>query len=224
MRKLRILEHISLDGVIQHTADNDGFPYADWTVPFRSPEGRDAVIAAQGGRFDLLLGRRTYDLWAGYWPKAPGGPIADPFNTATKFVVTHRPADLPWGPAVALGPDLAADVRRLKAQDGPDLILWGSSSLTSTLLAGGLADEVVLCTYPVFVGTGKRFFAQGTPGRTLELVSSRAFPSGIVFSTYHVAGPLKTAVGTCDGAGRGIGCGQRAFPERHESPHLCVSA
>lgn len=192
MRKLRILEHISLDGVIQHTADNDDFPYADWTVPFRSPEGRDAVIAAQGGPFDLLLGRRTYDLWAGYWPQAPRGPIADPFNAATKFVVTHRPAALPWGPAVAVGPDLVADVRRLKAQDGPDLILWGSSTLTSTLLAHGLADDLVLCTYPVLVGTGKRFFAEGTPARALELVSSRAFPSGIVFNTYKVAGPLAT--------------------------------
>ncbi len=191
MRKLRILEHISLDGIIQHTADGDNFPYADWTVPFRSPEGRDAVIAAQGGPFDLLLGRRTYDLWAGYWPKAPGGPIADPFNAATKFVVTHRTADLPWGPAVALGPDLVDDVRRLKAQDGPDLILWGSSTLTSALLAHDLVDEVVLCTYPVLVGTGKRFFAEGTPGRALELVGSRTFPCGIVFNTYRPAGFLK---------------------------------
>lgn len=192
MRKLRILEHISLDGVIQHTADNDDFPYADWTVPFRSPEGRDAVVAAQGTRFDLLLGRRTYDLWAGYWPKAPSGPIADPFNAATKFVVTHRATDLSWGPAVALGPDLVADVRRLKAQAGADLILWGSSTLTSTLLAQGLADEIVLCTYPVLVGTGKLFFAAGTPGLALELVSTKAFPSGVTLNAYNVAGPLKS--------------------------------
>lgn len=193
MRKLKLLEHISLDGVIQHTADEgDDFPYADWTVPFRTPGGRDAVVAAQGSRFDLLLGRRTYDLWSGYWPKAPSGPIADPFNAATKFVVTHRPNDLPWGPAQALGPDLVASVRALKSSDGPDLILWGSSTLTSTLLAHGLVDEVALCVYPVLVGTGKRFFAEGTPGRVLELVRTQAFPSGIIFNTYQVAAPLET--------------------------------
>jgi dihydrofolate reductase len=192
-RQLRILEHISLDGVIQHTAEGDDFPYADWTVPFRSPAGRDAVVAAQGGPFDLLLGRRTYDLWAGYWPKAPRGPIADPFNAATKFVVTHRPADLPWGPAVALGPDLVADVRRLKAQHGPDLILWGSSTLTSPLLAHGLADEVLLITYPVLIGAGKRFFAENTPGQAFELVRTQAFPSGIVFNAYRPAGALQRA-------------------------------
>ncbi|WP_415910095.1 dihydrofolate reductase family protein [Oleiharenicola sp. Vm1] len=190
MRTLKILEHISLDGVIQHSADGDGFPYADWTVPFRTPGGRDAIVAAQGSRFDLLLGRRTYDLWSGYWPQAPGGPIADPFNAATKFVVTHRPADLPWGPARALGPDLVASVRDLKASDGPDLILWGSSTLTSTLLAHGLADEIALCIYPVLVGTGKRLFADGTPGRTLALVSTQPFPSGILLNSYRVAGPL----------------------------------
>src|SRR5436190_11240072 len=77
MRKLKIIEHISLDGVIQHPADDGDFPYSDWTAPYRSPAGRDAIIAAQGERFDLLLGRRTYDLWSGFWPKAPSSPLAD---------------------------------------------------------------------------------------------------------------------------------------------------
>jgi dihydrofolate reductase len=190
MRRLRIIEHISLDGVIQSSGE-DGFPYADWTVPYRTPAGRDAVLAAQGESFDLLLGRRTYDIWSGFWPKAPGGPLADGINAATKYVATHRPESLEWGPFEALGPDIAEDVRRVKSQDGPDLILWGSSTLTSMLLEHGLADEVLLLVYPVLLGTGKRFFAEGTPPCFFELVSTKAMPSGIILNAYKGAGPLK---------------------------------
>jgi len=192
MRKLKILEHISLDGVIQNSADENGFPYDDWTAPYRTPTGREAVLAAQGERFDLLLGRRTYDMWSGYWPKAPSSPMADRLNAAKKYVATHRPESLEWGPSEGIGPDLIEGVRRVKSQDGPDLILWGSSTLTSTLLEHGLADEVLLLTYPVLLGTGKRFFAEGTPARASELVSTQAMPSGIILSTYKVAGPLQT--------------------------------
>ena len=82
MRKLKIMEHISLDGVIQQSADDDDFPYSDWTVPYRTPAGRDALLAAHGGSFDLLFGRRTYDMWSGFWPKAPSSPMADGLNAA----------------------------------------------------------------------------------------------------------------------------------------------
>jgi dihydrofolate reductase len=139
MRKLRIIEHISLDSVIQHSADDGDFPYRDWTAPYRTPAGRDAILAVYGGSFDLLLGRRTYDIWSGFWPKAPG-----------------------------------------------------SSTLTSTLLEHGLVDEVLLVVYPVLLGTGKRFFAEGTPPRSFELVSTNVMPSGIILSHYKFAGPLKT--------------------------------
>jgi dihydrofolate reductase len=192
MRKLKIMEHISLDGVIQHSADDGDFPYGDWTAPYRTPAGRDAVLAAHGARFDLVLGRRTYDLWSGFWPKAPASPMADGINAATKYVATHRPQSLAWGPFEALGPDLIEGIRRIKAQEGPDLILWGSSTLTSTLLEHGLAEEVLLMIYPVLLGTGKRFFAEGIPARSFELVNSKATPSGILLTTYKVAGPLKT--------------------------------
>lgn len=193
MRKLRLIEHMSLDGVIQVSADEDAFPYGDWTVAYRTPAGRDAMLAVYGERIDLLLGRRTYDAWSGFWPQAPAGPMADRLNAATKHVVTHRPESLGWGPFEGLGPALVEDVRRIKAKEGPDLILSGSSTLISTLLEHGLADEVVLIVYPVLLGAGKRFFASGTPARTLELVDTRAFPSGIVLMTYRVAGPLKLA-------------------------------
>ena len=191
MRKLRIMEHISLDGVIQSSGE-DNFPYSDWTVSYRTPAGRDALAAAHGGSFDLLLGRRTYDIWSGFWPKAPSSPMSDGLNAAKKYVATHRPESLAWGPFESLGTDIVEGIRRVKSQDGPDLILWGSSTLTSLLLEYGLADEVLLVVYPVLLGTGKRLFAEGTPPCTFELVSTNALPSGILFSMYKVAGPLKT--------------------------------
>jgi len=190
MRTLKIFEHISLDGVIQASGEDD-FPYADWTAPYRTPAGRDELLAAHGGRFDLLLGRRTYDIWSGYWPKAPGGPMADGINAATKYVVTHHPETLQWGPCEAVGPDLVEGVRRIKAQDGPNIILWGSSTLTSNLLEQGLADEIRLIVYPVLIGAGKRFFAEGTPASSFELISTKTTPTGVVVNAYKFAGSLK---------------------------------
>lgn len=193
MRNLKIIEHISLDGVIQNTTDNDDFPYPDWTARYRTPEGRDAMLAAHGENFDLVLGRHTYDIWSPFWPTLPGNPMADRINAATKFVATHRPESLEWGPAKDLGEDIVEGVRRIKLEDGPDLVVSGSSTLTSTLLEHGLADEVLLIVYPVLLGTGKRFFAQGTPAQTFESIDTKAMPSGITVNTYQVAGPLKTA-------------------------------
>ena len=192
MRNLKIMEHISLDGVIQHSADDGDFPYSDWTAPYRTSAGREAITAAQGEGFDLLLGRRTYDIWSGFWPKAPSSPLADRLNAATKYIVTHRPESLEWGPFEGLGPDIVEGIRRIKSRGGPDLILSGSSTLTSTVLERGLADEVVLIVSPVLLGTGKRFFVEGTPARSFELVSTQATQSGVILSTYKVAGPLKT--------------------------------
>src|ERR1700755_468605 len=192
MRKLRIMEHISLDGVIQHSADDGDFPYSDWTAPYRTPAGRDAILAAYGESFALLLGRRTYDIWSGFWPKAPSSPMSDGINAATKYIATHRPESLEWVPSEGCGPDIVEGVSRVKSQDGPDLILSGSSTLTSTLLEHGLADEVLLAVYPVLLGAGKSFCAEATPPRSFELARTRAVPSGIIFSTYKVAGSLKT--------------------------------
>ncbi|HET7464367.1 MAG TPA: dihydrofolate reductase family protein [Longimicrobium sp.] len=191
MRTLKIVEHVSLDGVIQHSADGGDFPYGDWTTPYRTPAGRDAVTAAHGERFDLLLGRRTYDMWSGYWPKAPSNPLADRLNAATKYIATHRPESLEWGPFEGVGPELVEGVRHIKSQDGPALVVSGSSTLTTPLLEHGLADEVVLIVYPVLLGTGKRFFAEGTPARVFELVGTTATPTGVLLNTYKVTGPLK---------------------------------
>ncbi|GLU52214.1 hypothetical protein Dfri01_16750 [Dyadobacter frigoris] len=151
------MEHISLDGVIQHE-DGEGFAHGNWTGPYRTPAGLEAVMEAQGSIFDLLLGRRTYDIWAGFWPNAGNSPIANGLNAARKYVATHRPDSLGWGPVGHLGADIIEGIRGVKSTDGPDLILWGSSTLTSVLLDQGLVDEAVLLVYPVLLGRGKRFF------------------------------------------------------------------
>ena len=195
MRKLRIFEHISLDGVIEVGGpDKDGdFPYGDWSAPYRTPAGRDLLLTMYGESFDLLIGRRTHDLLSRFWPKAPKSPMADRLNAATKYVVTHRPESLEWSPFKGIGPDLVEDVRRIKSHDGPDLILVGSSTLTSVLLEHGLVDEMVLLVDPVLLGKGKRIFADGTPPRSFELAGTQALPSGIVINIYKAPGPLRNA-------------------------------
>ncbi len=196
MRKLRIIEHLSLDGVIQapggRNEDGDDYVQGGWTVPYRSAAGREAVVEAQGSRFDLLLGRRTYDIFAGYWPKAGNSPLADGLNAATKYVATHRPDSLGWGPVGDLGADIMEGVRGVKSKAGPDLIVWGSSTLTSVLLEQGLVDEVLLFVYPVLLGRGKRFFSDKADPRELALVSTKALASGVLMNTYRHVGSLRT--------------------------------
>jgi dihydrofolate reductase len=166
------------------------------TIGSKERSAREArtrrLLAAHGERFDLLLGRRTYDAWSGFWPEAPSSPMANRLNAATKFVATHRPESLQWGPCEGLGPDLVEAIRRIKSQGGPDLVLSGSSTLTSTVLEHGLADVVVLAVYPTLLGAGKCFFAEGTPARSFERVGTQAMPSGIILSSYKFAGPLNT--------------------------------
>ncbi len=189
MRKIRIFEHVSLDGVIEH---EDGYAYGAWTAPYRSPAGLQAVLEAQGTRFDLLLGRHTYDMWSSYWPKAESSPMADALNAATKYVVTHRPDTLEWGPVKDLGADIIQGVRGLKSHDGPDLLIWGSSTLTSPLLDQGLVDELVLIIYPVLLGRGKRVLSHTANARELALVSTKTTPTGLLINTYRHIGSLRT--------------------------------
>jgi dihydrofolate reductase len=191
MRKIRIMEHISLDGVIQPEGD-DEFANGGWSTPFRSPAGAAALAAVQGTGFDLLLGRRTYDLWSGYWPKVKGGPFADGLNAATKYVATHRPDGLTWGPVGNLGADVIEGIRGVKSKEGPDLLVWGSSTLTSVLLEQGLVDEVVLIVYPVVLGRGKRCFSESAGPRELALVSTQSTPTGVLLNTYRHVRSLRT--------------------------------
>jgi dihydrofolate reductase len=196
MKKIRIFEHISLDGVIQPGGPGeygDDFAHGGWTAPYRSPAGLEAVLEAQGRSFDLLLGRRTYDLWASFWPKAGNTPMANALNAATKYVATHRPESLGWGPVEDLGADIIESVRGIKSKkDGPDLIVWGSSTLTSVLLEEALVDEVVLLVYPVLLGRGKRFFSDSADPRELAFVSTKATPTGVLINSYRHVGALRT--------------------------------
>ena len=188
MRNIRIFEHISLDGVIEH---DDGYAYGAWTTPYRTPAGLALVLEAYGASFDLLLGRHTYDLWSGFWPKAGNSPMADRLNAATKYVATHRPDSLGWGPVKDLGADIVEGVRSLKSPSGPDLIVSGSSTLTSVLLRHALVDEVVLIVYPVLLGRGKRILADSVDARELAFVSTKTTPTGVLLNTYQYVGALR---------------------------------
>lgn len=196
MRTIRIIEHVSLDGVVQGPGGPDedrenGFQYGGWAFPHGSEEGGAAIDKAHGKAFDLLLGRKTYDIFAGYWPKQQG-PMADSLNGARKFVATHRPESLGWGPVEGLGSDIATGIARVKAGEGPDLIVWGSSTLTPLLIAEGLADEVLLMVFPVLIGRGKRIFSDLVQPSELELIESKATSNGVILSTYKPAGAMRT--------------------------------
>lgn len=196
MRTIRIIEHISLDGVIQAPGGPEEdpsahFDHGGWAFPHHDEVAGAAIDAAQGRGFDLLLGRRTYDIFARYWPQEQGD-MADSLNAARKYVATHRPESLGWGPAEVLGGDVAASLRRIKAQDGPDLIVWGSSTLVPMLISEGLADEVLLLVFPVLIGRGKRIFCHTVIPQELTLLHSQTTPSGVTVSTYRPAGPMRT--------------------------------
>jgi dihydrofolate reductase len=196
MRKIRIFEHVSLDGVIEPGERSEDRDYANggWTLPYRTAAGAEALAEIQGKGFDLLLGRRTYDLWASFWSTVKTGPFAEGLNAATKYVATHRPESLGWGPVKDLGADILEGVRRVKSTDGPDLIVWGSSTLTSVLLEQGLVDEVVLIVYPVLLGQGKRFFSDSADPRELAFVSTKATPTGVLINTYRHVGSLRNRI------------------------------
>src|SRR6185312_5444710 len=197
MRKIKIIDHISLDGVIQAPGgpeeDPNGFAYGGWAGPHADPDAGASIVAAHGDDFDLLLGRHTYDIWCRHWPKAPKSPMADSINAATKYIATHNPKSLEWGPVEDLGSDIVEGIRRIKAKSGPQPIVWGSSTLTPVLLEHGLADEVLLLVFPVLIGTGKRIFADGTPPCELALVSTKSVGSGVIISTYKPSGPLRAS-------------------------------
>jgi dihydrofolate reductase len=189
MRKIRIFEHISLDGVIEH---DKNYAYGGWTTPYRTPAGMAMLLEAYGTGFDMLLGRKTYDEFLGYWPNAGDFPMANAINTATKYVATHRPDSLEWGPVKNLGDDIIEEIRSLKSTDGPDLVLSGSISLTSVLLDAGLIDEVILIVYPVLLGKGKRLLSDSFDARELEFVSTATTPTGVLLNTYCHKGSLKS--------------------------------
>ena len=197
MRTLLVTTFVSLDGVMQAPGGSEedpegGFAYGGWTVPLWDEELSEFMGETIGHPFDLLLGRRTYELFAAYWPTTPDEPGGKPLNDATKYVASRSRPSLDWGPAVLLEGDLAQEVRELKETDGPELQVHGSANLIQTLMPAGLIDEYRLMVFPVTIGTGKRLFGDGSAPATLQLVDSRVSTKGVVIVRYEPAGDLVT--------------------------------
>ena len=196
MRKIVVLSFISLDGVMQAPGgpeeDTSGdFKYGGWTVPYWDEFSGNIMGEQMGMPFDLLLGRKTYDIFAGYWPKQTGA-IADPFNKTTKYVVSGSSPKLTWENSVLVEGDVAAKLEELKSRDGPMLQVHGSGNLIQTLLKEDLVDELWLKIFPITLGNGKRLFAEGTMPAAFELMESKTSPGGVIFANYKRSGEVKT--------------------------------
>ena len=190
MRKLIAITQVTLDGVMQAPGGpeedpSNGFTRGGWAMPFMDDDSGQAIGEIIAGEFDLLLGRRTYEIWASYWPHHGDNPIGKAFNQATKYVVTRTLAHLDWKKSQRIGDDVVDELRRLKASDGPPLHVWGSSELLQTLIAAELVDEHRLWVFPVVLGEGKRLFGIGVPPRGLTLVGTRSTPMGVLINTYR---------------------------------------
>jgi dihydrofolate reductase len=201
MRKLIVLAMISLDGVMQAPGGPDedtdgGFTFGGWVAPFFD-EFFATVMDEQLDRpFDLLLGRRTYEIFASYWPHQtdPTDRVAVGLNKARKYVASRRHVELPWRDSVPLSGDIVEAVRALKASDGPDLQVHGSTDLLQTLLAHDLVDKLWLKTVPVVLGSGKRLFGEGAIPAGFAAGDVSASPLGVVFATYERAGDVRTGL------------------------------
>lgn len=196
MRSLIVLTFMTLDGVMQAPGGpgedtSGGFRHGGWLVGYFDDFVGQEMARQMGREFDLLLGRRTFDLFASHWPNVTD-PGSEPINRATKYVVTHRPLSTDWkNTAVRLSDDVVAEVKRLKAGPGPELQVHGSGALIQTLLQNDLVDELWLKIFPVTIGSGRRLFAEGTLHAGFSLVDSSASPSGVLLAKYRRAGEVK---------------------------------
>lgn len=197
MRKVIGAAFVSLDGVMQAPGgpeeDRSGdFALGGWLFHYFDQAGGRRIDALFGGPFDLLLGRRTYDIFAGYWPFVEGEDegLGARFDRAAKYVVTRGQQPLSWQNSHRLtGLDALAEVKR---GEGPDLIIQGSSTLYPQLLAAGLIDRLILMTFPVVLGSGKRLFGDGTPPRSMCMVEHEVTPRGVIIATYEPGGAVET--------------------------------
>ena len=198
MRNLTVLEHISIDGVIQAPGGPEedpsgGFAYGGWISPYSDEILGTALRKQMSMPFDLLLGRKTFDIWEPFWPQHadewPG------VNTATKYVASNTRTSSKWQPSVFLNGDIAEKVAKIKAQQGPDLHVWGSGNLLQTLIKHDLVDAFWLMVYPVTLGAGKRLFADGTIPAAFKVTESVVGSNGVIVVNYERAGAITTESG-----------------------------
>lgn len=190
MRKIIVLEHVTLDGVIQAPGGPDedtsgGFAYGGWIAPYSDAILGSVLRKQMNLPFDLLLGRRTYEIWAPYWPHhAEAWPGV---NAATKYVASNTMTNGEWQPSVFIGGDTAGKVAKIKQQQGPDLHVWGSGNFVQTLLKHDLVDAFWLMIYPITLGGGKRLFADGTNPNAFKVTESLVTPKGVIVANYERA-------------------------------------
>lgn len=194
MRKIIVLSFISLDGVMQAPGGPEedpsgGFKYGGWTVPYFDEFAGQVMTEQMSQPFELLLGRKTFDIFAGYWPEHesdwPG------VNDVTKYVVSDTLTNPSWVNSVVISGDVAKKIKELKAQDGPDIQVHGSANLIQTLLKHDLVDELWLKIFPVTLGPGKRLFAEGAMPAAFKLKESKTSPKGVIIASYERAGDVE---------------------------------
>ncbi len=195
MRKINVLSFISLDGIMQAPGGPEedtsgGFKYGGWVVPYFDEFGGNIMAEQMKGRSDLLLGRKTYEIFASHWPEHadewPG------INEVTKYVASHEPMELTWENSVQLEGDVVEAAKKLKEEDGPDLQVHGSGNFIQTLLKHDLADELWLKIFPLTLGKGKRLFGEGSIPAGFKLLESKTSPSGVIVASYKRDGEVKT--------------------------------
>jgi dihydrofolate reductase len=196
LRKLIVLSFVTLDGIMQAPGGPDedpsaGFKHGGWSVGYFDDFLGNVMTEQMGHPFDLLLGRKTFEIFAAFWPTVKDETGAG-INRAKKYVVSHKPVSLDWKTTVPITGDVVGKIKNLKAEDGPELQVHGSGDLIQTLLKNDLIDEFWLKTFPVALGSGKRLFAEGTMPAGLTLQDSRVSPSGVVVSSYARAGTVKS--------------------------------
>jgi dihydrofolate reductase len=195
VRKIIVLSFITLDGVMQAPGgpeeDTSGdFKYGGWTVPYFDDFLGQVMTEQMSKPFDLLLGRKTYEIFAAYWPTH--NEDGEALNKAKKYVASHSPMQLEWSNSVQLKDNVAEKIKELKSQEGPQLQVHGSGKLIQTLLEHDLIDELWLKIFPITLGTGKRLFAEGTIPATFILYDLKSSPKGVIIASYKCAGEVKT--------------------------------